>query len=281
MKGGILMNRDEIKKLNEKAKEIRKLTLEMIAHLGVGHIGGALSIVESAVALYYKIMNTDPENPKWEGRDRFILSKGHAGPAIYAILADKGYFSRDELYTLNKPGTSLPSHMDMNLTPGVDMTTGSLGQGFSAAVGQAMGSRIKKDGVKIYTLIGDGESNEGLIWEAAMCAAHYKLDSIIAFTDYNKLQLDGFTKDIINLDPLKDKWQAFGWHTQEVDGHNIEQICDAVEQAKKVKGKPHMIILHTVKGKGAYFCENQVTSHNMSVTMDMYEKACELLDKSN
>ncbi len=274
------MNTVEIKMLEVKAKEIRKITLKMLAHLGIGHVGGAMSIVEAAVVLYYKVMKLNPQDPKWSGRDRFILSKGHAGPTIYAILADKGFFAETELDTLNKPNTNLPSHMDMNKTPGIDMTTGSLGQGFSTAIGQALGSKLKKDGVTIYTLIGDGESDEGLIWEAAMCGAHYQLDNIIAFTDYNKAQLDGPPEKIMGLEPLKLKWESFGWHTQEVDGHDVEAIYNAVISAKEVKDKPSMIILHTVKGKGAYFCEGKIESHNMPITREQYEKALELLDSN-
>jgi transketolase len=271
------MNVEGINSLEEKCRDIRKSTLHMLANLGIGHVGGAMTIIETAVVLYYKVMKLNPQNPKWEKRDRFILSKGHAGPAIYAILADKGYFPKEELLTLNKPKTNLPSHMDMNRTPGVDMTTGSLGQGFSAAVGQALGSLIKGDGATIYTLIGDGESDEGMVWEAAMCAAHYKLDNLVGFTDYNKLQLDGSPSQVMNLEPLKEKWEAFGWFTQEVDGHDVNAIDTAIEKARGVKGRPSMIILHTVKGKGAFFCEGKVESHNVPITKEQYEKAVELI----
>ena len=272
------MKAEEVQMLEAKAKVIRKTTLKMLANIGVGHVGGALSIVEVAVVLYYKVMKLDPKNPKWSERDRFILSKGHAGPTIYAILADQGFFEQEELATLNKPNTNLPSHADMNKTPGIDMTTGSLGQGFSAAIGQALGSKLNHDGATIYTLIGDGESDEGLIWEAAMCGSHYKLDNLIAFTDYNKAQLDGPPAMIMGLEPLKSKWEAFGWYTQEVDGHDVAAIYDAVISAKTVTDRPSMIILHTVKGKGANFCEGKIESHNMPITHEQYEKALELLE---
>lgn len=262
----------------EKSKEIRRLTMECIGSLGVGHVGGCLSIVDLLTVLYYSKMNIDPTNPKMEGRDRLIISKGHAGPALYATLASKGFFPKDELYTLNKLGTNLPSHCDMNKTPGVDMTTGSLGQGFSCAVGIAIGSKIKKDGAYIYTIIGDGESQEGQIWEAAMLAAHKKLDNLIAFTDYNKLQIDGPVDEINSLSDLPAKWKSFGWHVQRIDGHDHIAIDEAIEKAKEYKGKPSMIILDTIKGKGVSFVEEAgVGNHNMPITKEQLETALEEL----
>jgi len=254
---------------------IRYLTIDAIGHLGVGHIGGCLSIVEVLVVVYYNHMNIDANNPKMEGRDRFILSKGHAGPTMYSILADKGYFDKKLLYTLNKPNTKLPSHCDMLRTPGIDMTTGSLGQGFSCAVGVAIGSKIKKDNATIYTLIGDGESQEGQIWEAAMYGAHKKLDNLIGFTDYNKMQIDGTTDEINSLEPIVDKWKAFGWNVLNVDdGHNVQEIDNAILSAKKCKGCPTMIILNTIKGKGAYFAEQAgAGNHNMHVEPEQIQKA--------
>ena len=246
------MNQNEVL---QKAKEIRKLTVQCIANLGVGHIGGCLSIADLLSVLYYQVMNVDPTNCKQEGRDRLIVSKGHAGPAIYATLASKGFFDLDELKTLNQLNTNLPSHCDMNKTPGIDMTTGSLGQGFSAAVGIAIGSKLKKDGAYIYTIIGDGESQEGQIWEAAMYAAHKKLDNLIAFTDNNQLQIDGPTKEINNLEHLEDKWSAFGWNVYSINGHDINSIYDSINKAKLIKNKPSMIILNTIKGKGVSFVE--------------------------
>ena len=209
--------------LEKKCIQIRKNILLEIGTLGVGHIGGSLSIVEALVTLYNKHMHIDPKNPKMEKRDRLIVSKGHCGPAVYAVLADKGFFPMDWLKTLNKPGTNLPSHCDMNKTPGIDMTTGSLGQGFSCAVGIAIASKLKKDDATIYTIIGDGESQEGQIWEAAMLASHKNLDNLIAFTDYNKLQLDGKISDICSIQPLSDKWKSFGWYVIEVKNGNS---CD-------------------------------------------------------
>ena len=233
-----------------------------------------MSIVEILAVLYDKHMQIDPKNPKMEGRDRLVLSKGHAGPALYAALALKGYFPLEELLTLNAPGTKLPSHCDMEKTVGIDMTTGSLGQGFSCAVGIALGSQIKKDGATIYTIIGDGESQEGQIWEAAMLAAHKKLDNLIAFTDYNKLQIDGAVADINNLEPLVDKWRSFGWQVIEVDGHDCGEIDRAIIRAKLQKGRPAMIIAHTVKGKGVSFVEKKgAANHNMPFTAEDLEKA--------
>ena len=269
------MDRDEAAAMKEKCREIRYLTMDAIGRLGVGHVGGSLSVVEALVVLYYRHLRIDPKNPKKEGRDRFVLSKGHAGPTLYSILADKGYFAKELLYTLNQPDTTLPSHADMVRTPGVDMTAGSLGQGLSCAVGIALGSCIKKDGARIYALIGDGESQEGQIWEAAMYAAHQKLDNLIVFCDYNKLQIDGTIAEINNLEPLADKWAAFGWHVINVpDGHDVVQVDDAVTRAKTLTGKPTMIINNTVKGKGVSFAEAAGTgSHNMPVSKEQWQLA--------
>ena len=224
-------------------------------------------MIEALVVLYYKHMNIDPNNPKMEGRDRFVLSKGHAGPALYAALADKGYFPLEVLKTLNKPGTTLPSHADMIRTPGVDMTAGSLGQGLSCAAGIATGSKLAKDGAYVYAMIGDGEPNEGQIWEAAMYAAQRKLDNLICFTDYNKMQLDGQVSEISGLEPLTDKWAAFGWNVYNIDGHDVEAIDDAITDAKSKTGKPAMIILNTLKGKGVSFLEEKwLNNHNVTIS---------------
>lgn len=259
------MNESENNFLIEKSKHIRRLTVDEIGALGVGHIGGSLSIVEVLAVLYYKHMNIDPSNPKREGRDRFVLSKGHAGPTLYSILADKGYFPLEELQTLNQPGTNLPSHCDMLRTPGIDMTTGSLGQGLSCAVGMAKASKIKKDSAYIYAVVGDGESQEGQIWEAAMLASHLQLNNLIAFTDYNKLQIDGSVEKINNLNSLQDKWKAFGWNVINVDnGHDVKEIDNSIIDGKKSMKKPTMIILNTIKGKGVSFVEDKgAANHNM------------------
>ena len=260
--------------MDEICKQIRRMTLECIGSIGSGHIGGSMSIVELLRVLYFDKMNVDPKNPKMEGRDRLIVSKGHAGPAVYATLALKGFFPKEWLYTLNRFGTNLPSHCDMNKTPGVDMTAGSLGQGFSCAVRVAIGSKLKKDGATIYAIVGDGESQEGQIWEAAMLGAQKKLDNLIAFTDKNNMQLDGYTDDINSLGDLKAKWRAFGWYTQEIDGHDCEAISAAIDRAKAKKGKPSMIILDTIKGKGVSFAEAAVSAcHSMSRPKEKVEAA--------
>lgn len=264
------------KQLKDLAKEVRVNVMHSIGNLGVGHIGGCLSIVDVLVDLYYEHMNIDPKNPKMEGRDRLVVSKGHAGPAVYAILTQKGFFPKEQLLTLNQGGTDLPSHCDMNRTTGIDMTTGSLGQGFSCAVGVAVGSKIRKDNAKIYAIIGDGESQEGQIWEAAMYASQMKLDNLIAFTDYNKMQIDGLIEEVNGLAPLDKKWEAFGWNVYTVDGHSFKEIDKAIDKAKKQKGKPTMIILNTIKGKGVKFVEEAGTgNHNMPITKEQMENAIE------
>ena len=263
--------------LEQQAKEIRKHTLSCIGKLGVGHVGGSLSIADVLSVLYFDQMNIDPKNPKKPDRDRFVLSKGHGGPAVYSSLALKGYIPMDQLCTLNQPNTDLPSHTDKNRTTGVDMTTGSLGQGFSAAVGMATAVQIDNAPYYIYAIIGDGESQEGQIWEAAMFAGSQKLDHLIAFTDYNKMQIDGTIEEINRISPLDKKWEAFNWHVQDIDGHDVIAIRDAILKAKDTKGKPSMIILNTIKGKGAEFSEGKVSSHNMPVTEEMAREAIERL----
>ncbi len=260
-----MLNEKELLQLQEKAKEIRILTLDALGFLGVGHVGGCMSIVEVLTLLYYRHMKVDPKNPRMRDRDQLVLSKGHAGPTLYSVLADKGYFPKEWLHTLNKGGTNLPSHCDRNLTPGIDMTTGSLGQGLSAGVGIALSNRIDKVESTVYVIIGDGESNEGQVWEAAQAAAQFKLNHLITFTDSNRLQLDGFMKDVMNIEDLVAKWQSFGWFVQRVDGHNFALMDEAIEKAKNQTCLPSMIILDTIKGKGVDFAENQSSNHNMKI----------------
>ena len=251
-------------------RDIRCDTVKSIGHLGVGHIGGCLSVVELLAVLYFEAMTIDPEEPKKAWRDRFVCSKGHAGPAVYAALANRGFFDKAELLTLNQGGTMLPSHCDARRTRGVDMTTGSLGQGFSCAVGAALGSKLEKDGATVYALIGDGESQEGQIWEAAMFAAAKHLDNLIAFTDYNKLQIDGTVAEVNDIAPLSDKWAAFGWNVIDVaDGNDVEQVSAAVKRAKAYRGsgKPTMVILNTLKGCGVRWIEELGSgNHNTNIT---------------
>ncbi len=262
------MKAERIAELERIAKEIRKLTIDEIGYLGVGHIGGAMSVVEVLTLLYHETMRVDPGYPRDPDRDWLVLSKGHAGPTLYATLALKGFFPKDWLHSLNKGGTKLPSHCDRNLTPGIDMTTGSLGQGFSAAMGIALGLSMEGRKSTVYAIIGDGESDEGQVWEAAMFAAHRKLSNLIAFTDFNKQQLDGTTKDILDLESLDDKWRAFGWFTQRVDGHDMAALDKAIQAAKAQAGRPSMIVMDTIKGKGCNFAEALLSNHNMSFGMD-------------
>lgn len=247
------------------AGEFRYVITDMICRAGSGHLGGALSLVEIIITLYWRIMNIDPMNPKWEERDRLVLSKGHGGPVLYVALAYKGYFDKALLATLNCDGTNLPSHADRLRTPGIDMTTGSLGQGLSCACGMALAARMDGRRHHVYCIIGDGESNEGQIWEAAMFAGHKKLDNLIAVTDYNKLQIDGFTDDVLTLEPLAEKWRAFNWHVLEMDGHDWDDIHATFERARLFKDKPVMIIAHTVKARDCGAVENKAESHNIKI----------------
>jgi transketolase len=274
-----MIDEAEVKELEAQAREIRKLTIDAIGYLGVGHIGGSLSIVDVLTILYWKHMEgTDPKNPAKRDRDQLILSKGHAGPALFSVLAAKGYFPTEWLHTLNQGGTRLPSHCDMVRTPGIDMTAGSLGQGISAAIGKALGNRLDKVDAKVYVIIGDGESNEGQVWEAAMCAAHYKLNNIIAFTDYNKMQIDGYTSDIMDLDDITSKWNGFGWYVQRVNGHDMEAMDAAISRAKGEACRPSMIVLDTIKGKGANFAEGLLSNHNMAFDSNTANEAIAILD---
>ena len=267
--------------LKDTAREIRCDVIHSIAHLGVGHIGGCLSVVELMTVLYFEAMSIDPKNPKMEGRDRFISSKGHAGPAVYAALANRGYFDKSVLLTLNQGGTKLPSHCNMRLTPGIDMTTGSLGQGFSCAVGAALGAKIAKDGARVYTLLGDGECQEGQIWEAAMFAAAKRLDNLIGFVDVNRFQIDGTVAEVNDVEPLADKWAAFGWNVIDVPkGNDVEAVSAAVKQAKANLGggKPTMVLLRTVKGCGMKWAEDLgPANHNVAVPMEEAEAAIRAL----
>lgn len=249
------------KGLKDIARNIRKDIVSMIHTSKSGHPGGSLSAVEILTALYFDEMNIDPNNCKMEDRDRFVLSKGHAAPVLYATLAHKGYFDRDELNGLRKINRMLQGHPDMKGTPGVDMSTGSLGQGFSVACGMAMASKLDNAPWRVYTLLGDGEVQEGIVWEAAMSAAHYKLDNMVAFLDYNGLQIDGKNEDVMNIGPIVDKFKAFGWNVIEIDGHDFDQIFAALDMAKEAVGKPTMIVAKTIKGKGISFMENEAGWH--------------------
>ncbi len=271
------MSNEELKELEKIAKNIRIKTIDAIGFLGVGHIGGAMSIVELLTILYYRKMKVDFENPKMEDRDKLVLSKGHAGPALYSTLAMKGFFPEEWLRTLNVGGTNLPSHCDMNRTPGIDMTTGSLGQGLSSDIGLALAMRLDNIDRNVFAIIGDGESQEGQNWEAAMAASQFKLNKLIAFTDNNKMQIDGYTKDIMPIDDLEAKWKAFGWNTKRINGHDFEALDSTIDNARKSENKPNMIILDTIKGKGCTFAEGQLTNHNMTFTYDQAKEAIKAL----
>lgn len=266
------------KTLRQYAREIRKTTIRMIGGIGRGHVGGSLSIAEVLTVLYYEVMNIDPKDCHKANRDRLVLSKGHAGPGLYATLALKGYYPMEWVDTLNKPGTNLPSHCDMQRTPGIDMTTGSLGQGLSCAVGMALAARQTGNPATIYCIIGDGESQEGQIWEASMYAAQMKLDNLIVFLDDNGLQIDDFTANVNQVEPADEKWKAFGWTIQTVDGHNMPAIYKAICRAKKSSGRPNMIILKTIKGKGWPRIAGTPASHSLTVTPDDVAEVVQNLD---
>lgn len=266
------MNEQKLNKLTKLATVIRNMTVASIGKFGVGHIGGASSIVEVVTTLYFDKANVYPAKPDHPDRDRIVLSKGHAGPCLYSALALKGYFDPSVLDTLNMPGTAIPSHCDMNKTPGIDMTAGSLGQGFSCAVGMALAGRIDKKDYKTYCIIGDGESQEGQIWESAMFAGSQKLNNLICFLDYNKMQIDGTVDEIVTMEPVADKWRSFNFNVIKVeDGHDIAEISDAIEAAKAVSDKPSMIILNTIKGKNISCCEGKVSSHSVTFTEEQWK----------
>jgi transketolase len=261
-------------KLEHHAKRTRKWIVKMTHAAGSGHPGGSLSAAEMLTVLYFHIMRHDPAKPDWLDRDRFVMSKGHGAPALYATLAQAGYFPEEELLTLRKFGTRLQGHPSMNRLPGIDMSTGSLGQGLSVANGMALGARLNKKNYHVYALLGDGECQEGQIWEAAMSAAHYKLDNVTALLDRNCYQIDGETECIMSLDSLASKWESFGWHVFDVDGHDFTELIDALKEARKVKGKPQIIVARTVKGKGVSFMEqNPDKFHGNAPDDDELEKA--------
>ena len=264
--------------LKEQAKQIRRDIVSMVGAAKSGHPGGSLSAAEILTYLYFEEMNVNPAEPKWEDRDRFVLSKGHAAPVLYAALARKGFFPAEDLMSLRKIGSHLQGHPDMKKVPGVDMSTGSLGTGFSAATGIALACQLDKKPSYVYTLLGDGELQEGQVWEAAMSAAHYKLDNLIAFVDNNGLQIDGNIDDVLSPNPIDAKFAAFGWHVQVIDGHDFAQIADAVKAAKAAVGKPSVIVAKTVKGKGVSYMENQAGWHGSAPNAEQVAQAMEELN---
>ena len=271
------MNSELLQRLKDAAFEIRCRTIREIASFGSGHIGGSMSIVELLSYLYFHEMDIDPADPKKEDRDRLVVSKGHSGPAVYAALAYRGFFPDSVLETLNQGGTMLPSHCDMLKTPGIDFTAGSLGQGFSAALGIAMAQRVRGLDARTFTIIGDGESQEGQIYEAAEAAGAWKTDNLYAFLDKNGRQLDGYTEDIIPAFDTVSRWESFGWDVQEIDGQDFSQIENAIENAKNRSGKPHMIVMNTIKSYGYIPGEQEKNNHSMSISKDDAEAAIKAL----
>lgn len=270
-----------INELQEIAKVIRKDIVTMLTESASGHPGGSLSAVEILTTLYFNEMNINPEKPRDPERDRFVLSKGHAAPVLYSALARRGFFNVDELHTLRKIGSMLQGHPNMNDVPGVDMSTGSLGQGISAAVGMALAGKCDNKSYRVYSLLGDGELEEGQVWEAAMSAAHYKLDNLTAFIDSNGLQIDGKCEDVMNPGPIDQKFKAFGWHVIEIDGHDLEAVQKAIDEAKNTKGQPTAVVCHTVKGKGVSFMENQAGWHGTAPSKEQCEIAIKEIGGEN
>lgn len=261
---------DELKQI---AKEIRKNIIQMISIAGSGHPGGSLSCVEIVVALYYRVMRVDPNNPKWIDRDRFVLSKGHGVPTVYSVLSRQGFFPREWLWELRKANKPLQGHPHLLSTPGIEASTGSLGQGLSIANGMALAGKLDNKDYRVYVLIGDGEVNEGQIWEAAMTSKRYKLDNLCAILDHNEYQIDGAIREIKDPYPLKPKWQAFGWEVVEADGHNFASLLEAFAHAHRTKGKPTMIIANTIKGKGVSFMEHNIIWHGKAPNKEQAEQA--------
>lgn len=268
------------KEIEQFAAQIRLETVKCVGARGFGHIGGALSVVEALAVLYGAVMRYNPQNPGWKNRDKLVMSKGHAGPAVYASLALKGFFPMDWLLSLNQPGTHLPSHCDKKLTPGVDMTTGSLGQGTSAAIGLAMAQKLDGQDSRVFLFTGDGEMNEGQVWEAALFAAAKGVDNLVWFIDRNHKQLDGTTEEILDLGDVAAKAQSFGWHTQSINGQDVAEIWQAVENAKKESGRPSCIVLNTVKGAGVSCVEEIEYNHHIVLEGDLLKKAVDCAQNS-
>jgi len=270
------LSKEKILELKKRANFIRQQIVKILGEAGGGHYGGSLSVVEILVALYFHILKVDPQNPLWPDRDRLILSKGHACVALCPILAERGFFPRKLLSTFNKLDSPFGMHPDMHKIPGCDMSTGSLGHGLPVGVGMALAGKMDEKSYRVFVILGDGENDEGSVWEAAMSAAHYKLDNLIAIVDRNRVSLDGPTREIMPLEPLDEKWEKFGWHVQNVDGHKIKEIVASVESHQK--GKPNVILAHTVKGKGVSFMEGRFTWHSRVATPEEETQALKELE---
>jgi transketolase len=267
---------EEIVKLKSISRAVRLEAVKMVGRAGTGHIGGSLSCIDLLVALYFNTLNIDPEEPKMSDRDRFVLCKGHATPAVYAVLAERGFFPKSWLETFDVPLSNLPKHVDMHATAGIEMSTGALGQGLSVAIGMALAARLNKQSHRIFALLSDGENQSGQTWESAMAAPKFSLDNLTAIIDRNKLQVDGASdtnEKIMPLEPLVDKWRSFGWNVIAIDGHDFEQILDAYRTAAETKSKPTMIVADTVKGKGVSFMENNVAWHHKNISKDELDSA--------
>lgn len=267
------MQNGNIKELKKVSARVRKHIIEEVFSASSGHPGGSLSCADILTVLYFNEMRVDPKNPKWEERDRFVLSKGHCAPALYAVLAEKGFFPKEDLVTFRSAESYLQGHPSMKDVPGVDMSTGSLGQGISAAVGMALAAKVDNKDYRVYSILGDGELQEGQVWEAFMAAAHYKLDNLAAFLDHNGLQIDGNITDVMSPEKVEDKFAAFGWNVIVIDGHDFEQILSALQSAKNCKGKPTVIVAKTVKGKGVSFMENQAGWHGSAPNKEQRDQA--------
>ncbi len=268
-----VMQSPDIRSLSEQARIIRIEILKMLTASGSGHTGGSLSAADIVTALYFYKMRHRPQEPSWPERDRFILSKGHAAPVLYAALALSGYFDRSLLGNLRKVGCPLQGHPSSKLIEGVEVSTGSLGQGLSISNGIALGLRLDKSPSRVYCLMGDGETQEGQVWEAAMSAGHYMLDNLCAVIDVNELQIDGKCNDVMKVEPISDKWKAFNWHVFEINGHNMEEIINAFDEAEKIKGKPSVILARTIKSKGVSFFEGKAEYHGLTPTKEELERA--------
>jgi transketolase len=275
------LDQAKLQMLQDKARTLRLEALKMIHTAKSGHPGGSLSIADIVAVLYFDEMRVDPQNPAWEDRDRFILSKGHVCPIWYAVLAEKGFFPKEELRTLRKLDSKLQGHPDMKKVPGVDMTTGSLGNGLGIGVGMAKATKIDRKDYRVYVAVGDGEVQEGAIWEAAMSAAHYKLDNLVVIVDKNNLQVDGFVSEIMAIDPIDEKFKAFGFEVLNIDGHDIGQIVEAFAKAKQTKGKPTCIIAKTIKGKGVSYMENVCSWHGTPPNDEQFAIAMQELGGTN
>ncbi len=268
---------DRITELQDTARKLRIAIVKALHKSQSGHTGGSLSAIDMITALYFHKMRHNPADPAWEGRDRFVLCKGHAAPALYVALAEAGYFPAEDLMTLRRLGSHLQGHPDSKSTPGVEVPTGSLGQGLSMAVGMALGLKVDRKGNRVYAMLGDGELQEGQVWEAAMAGAHYRLDNLCAMVDANALQIDGEVEKVMNVAPIADKFRAFGWHAVEIDGHDMAAIIGALEMAETVKGQPTVIVARTVKGKGVSFFENKASYHGVPPSDEELPKALECL----